>query len=71
MDSIKVKTVLSNLTKGGKPCYQLYVKDAKPMSQDDFVKKFAAAIGKTAAEARFIRGRSPSAPQSPHNETMR
>jgi len=54
MDTLKVKAVLSNLTKGGRPCYQLYVRDAKPMAQDEFVKKFAAAIGKTAAEARFI-----------------
>ena len=54
MDELKVKTVLSGLTKGGQPCFQLYVKNSNPMSQEDFVKKFAERLGKTAAEARFI-----------------
>jgi len=54
MDTINVKAVLSNLTKGGQPCYQLYVKNARPMSQDEFVKKFAAAIKRSCAEARYI-----------------
>lgn len=54
MDTLKVKAVLSNLTKGGSPCYQLFPKDAKPMSQEEFVRLFADAIGRSPAEARFI-----------------
>ena len=54
MDTLKVKTGLSNLTKGGQPCYQLYVKNPKSLSQTDFVKLFAARLGKGEAEARFI-----------------
>jgi len=54
METLKVKAVLSNLTKGGKPCHQLYPKDVNPMSQEDFVKLFAEKIGKDPAEARFI-----------------
>lgn len=54
MDELKVKTVLSNLTKGGQPCYQLFPKKTEPMSQEDFVQLFADRLGKTPSEARFI-----------------
>lgn len=54
METLKVKTVLSQLAKGGMPCYQLYVKNQKAMTQEEFIKDFAARIGKDAAEARFI-----------------
>ena len=54
MDTLEVKTVLSNLTKGGQPCYQLFVKKPKTMTQAEFVALLAERLGKNEAEARFI-----------------
>lgn len=54
MDAIKVKAVLSNLKKGGRACYQLHVRDPKPMSQEEFIALFAKQLGKPKAEARYI-----------------
>lgn len=54
MDQFMVKTGLSNLTKGGQPCFQLYGKNIVPMGQEEFVKRLAERLGKSPAEARFI-----------------
>ena len=54
MDTIEVKTSLSSFKKGGKPCYQLYLKNPKKMTQEEFVQRFASAINETTAKARFI-----------------
>lgn len=50
---IKVKTVLSHFTKGGKPCYQLMAKEPKTMTQDEFIERFAQETGLTLAKARL------------------
>ena len=54
MDTLACKPVLSNLTKGGKPCYQLYVKNSKIMSQSDFCEKISSALDVSMAKARLI-----------------
>lgn len=54
MKEIEVKSVPTTFKKGGKQCHQLFPKVSKPMQADEFIARFAAALGKTKADARFI-----------------
>lgn len=54
MKEIEVKSVPSTFKKGGKQCHQLFPKHVKPMKADEFIARFAAALGKSKADARYI-----------------
>lgn len=54
MKEIPAKSVPTVFKKGGKQCHQLYVKNTKPMKADEFIDRFAKALGKSKANARYI-----------------
>lgn len=54
MKEIEVKSVPTTFKKGGKQCFQLFPKTKKPMKPAEFIERFAQALGKTKADARYI-----------------